>query len=106
MLALLLGPGVAHADAKPQLTAARVIAIAASDPAVGPLLAAHKGTHWEVVFDAPSGTWTAVLEPRGKHTVLASFKIDDWWRWPGTLALIVNEYNKYLVALARYTLRG
>ncbi|HWH64783.1 MAG TPA: hypothetical protein VNS99_01730, partial [Gaiellales bacterium] len=77
MLALLLAPGVAHADAKPHLTAARVIAIAASDPAVGPLLAAHKGTHWEVVFDPPSGTWTAVLEPRGKHTVLASFKIDD-----------------------------
>jgi len=34
VLALLLAPGVAHADAKPQLTAARVIAIAASDPAV------------------------------------------------------------------------
>ena len=77
MLALLLAPGVAHADAKPHLTAARVIAIAASDPAVGPLFAANKGAHWEVVFDAPSGTWTAVLEPSGKHTVLASFKIDD-----------------------------
>jgi hypothetical protein len=33
-------------------------------------------------------------------------RLVDWWRWPGTLALIVNEYNKYLVALARYTLRG
>ena len=31
-------------------------------------------------------------------------KLADWWRWPGTLALIVNEYNKYLFALARYTL--
>ena len=77
MLALVLTPGVAHADAKPHLTAARVIAIAAGDPAVGPLSAANKGAHWEVVFDAPSGTWTAVLEPRGKHNVLASFKIDD-----------------------------
>jgi hypothetical protein len=77
VLALPLAPGVAHADAKPRLTAARVIAIAASDPAVGPLFVANKGAHWEVVFDAPSGTWTAVLEPRGKHNVLASFKIDD-----------------------------
>ena len=33
-------------------------------------------------------------------------RLADWWRWPGTLALIVNEYNKYLFALARYTLRG
>jgi hypothetical protein len=77
VLALLLAPGIARADAKPHLTAARVIAIAASDPAVGPLFAANKGAHWEVVYDAPSGTWTAVLEPRGKHNVLASFKIDD-----------------------------
>ena len=33
-------------------------------------------------------------------------RLADWWRWPGTLALIANEYNKYLFALARYTLRG
>ena len=24
-----------------------------------------------------------------------------WWRWPGSASLIVSEYNKYLVALAR-----
>jgi hypothetical protein len=77
VLALLLAPGVAHADAKPHLLAAWVIALATRDPAVGPLFVANKGAHWEVVFDAPSRTWTAVLEPRGKHNVLASFKIDD-----------------------------
>ncbi|EWY37027.1 hypothetical protein N825_22215 [Skermanella stibiiresistens SB22] len=31
-------------------------------------------------------------------------KLRDWWRWPGTLALIVNEYNKYLFTLARHSL--
>lgn len=26
---------------------------------------------------------------------------NDWWRWPGTTMLIVTEYSKYLLALAR-----
>ena len=30
----------------------------------------------------------------------AQFKLDGWWRWPGTARLIVMEYNKYLLALA------
>ncbi len=28
-------------------------------------------------------------------------RIENWWRWPGTTALIVREYNKYLVAWIR-----
>lgn len=28
-------------------------------------------------------------------------RLDAWWRWPGTASLIVTEYTKYLVALAR-----
>lgn len=36
------------------------------------------------------------------HPVFSeSFKRDDWWAWPGTLALIASEYHKYLAALAR-----
>jgi uncharacterized SAM-binding protein YcdF (DUF218 family) len=31
--------------------------------------------------------------------------LDRWWAWPGTARLIVSEYNKFLVALARVTLR-
>jgi len=27
---------------------------------------------------------------------------NDWWRWPGTTMLIVTEYSKYLLALARH----
>ena len=27
------------------------------------------------------------------------FKDREWWRWPGTLALMVREYDKYLLAL-------
>jgi len=30
-----------------------------------------------------------------------NFKRDDWWRWPGSAALIASEYSKYLVALLR-----
>ncbi|PKR54214.1 hypothetical protein COO20_11240 [Thalassospira marina] len=28
-------------------------------------------------------------------------KVDDWWRWPGSAALISSEYNKYLFAALR-----
>lgn len=30
-----------------------------------------------------------------------AFKRDHWWVWPGTLALIVTEYQKYVAAAAR-----
>jgi uncharacterized SAM-binding protein YcdF (DUF218 family) len=33
------------------------------------------------------------------------FKLEDWWRWPGTAALLASEYNKYLLARAQPTLR-
>ncbi len=29
------------------------------------------------------------------------FKQDQWWLWPGTLTLLVTEYDKYLLSLAR-----
>lgn len=32
------------------------------------------------------------------------FHQDDWWRSPGTAALIITEYNKYLLAIARQSL--
>jgi uncharacterized SAM-binding protein YcdF (DUF218 family) len=39
------------------------------------------------------------------HPVLPdSFRRDDWWQWRGTLHLIVVEYNKYLLTLARTAL--
>ncbi len=28
-------------------------------------------------------------------------KTDQWWKWPGTAALIVSEFNKYLLGLFR-----
>jgi uncharacterized SAM-binding protein YcdF (DUF218 family) len=33
-------------------------------------------------------------------------KQDRWWAWPGTASLIIGEYNKYLVALARPLVLG
>ena len=32
--------------------------------------------------------------------------IDEWWRWPGTTALLIGEYNKYLIAVAASALAG
>jgi uncharacterized SAM-binding protein YcdF (DUF218 family) len=29
------------------------------------------------------------------------FKSDEWWMWPGSSSLLITEYSKYLVALAR-----
>lgn len=41
------------------------------------------------------------------HPVFSeSVKQDQWWAWPGTASLIVGEYDKYLVALARPLLVG
>ncbi|MFV3075117.1 YdcF family protein [Niveispirillum fermenti] len=33
-------------------------------------------------------------------------RLDGWWGWPGTSELIVSEYNKYLLAVARAALTG
>ena len=30
----------------------------------------------------------------------------NWWRWPGSASLIVSEYSKYLIALARGAFEG
>lgn len=31
-------------------------------------------------------------------------RLDSWWSWPGTAALIISEYDKYLLALVRAAL--
>ncbi|MDH5798266.1 MAG: YdcF family protein [Paracoccaceae bacterium] len=37
------------------------------------------------------------------HPVFSeNVKQDRWWAWPGTAALIISEYNKYLVAWLRH----
>jgi uncharacterized SAM-binding protein YcdF (DUF218 family) len=33
-------------------------------------------------------------------------KQEYWWAWPGTMALTVTEYNKYLVAWLRHNIRA
>ena len=35
-----------------------------------------------------------------------SFKAKEWWLWPGSAGLIMEEYNKYLLAILRKTLMG
>ncbi len=32
-------------------------------------------------------------------------KQDKWWAWPGTMALIATEYNKYIVATLRHNVK-
>src|SRR5512140_1707660 len=76
VLALLLAPGVARADAH-RLTQQQVISITSSDPAVAPIERRNPGAHWEVVYDQLRGTWSAALEVKGEHTVLAAFTIRD-----------------------------
>jgi uncharacterized SAM-binding protein YcdF (DUF218 family) len=34
------------------------------------------------------------------------FRQEEWWRWPGTAAIILSEYHKYLLARARLALPG
>lgn len=34
------------------------------------------------------------------------FKLHRWWLWPGSARLVISEYQKYLVALARGGLPG
>lgn len=34
-------------------------------------------------------------------TFSPGFKTRSWWRWPGTLQLLIIEYSKFLVALTR-----
>jgi uncharacterized SAM-binding protein YcdF (DUF218 family) len=36
----------------------------------------------------------------------AHVKHEDWWRWPGSTALLIGEYSKYLVARLRAALAG
>jgi len=36
----------------------------------------------------------------------AQVKRDEWWRWPGTAALMVSEYHKFLFALFRAMITG
>jgi uncharacterized SAM-binding protein YcdF (DUF218 family) len=40
------------------------------------------------------------------HPVYPDHVKADWWRWPGTAALVVSEYTKYLVAVLRHGLLG
>jgi len=36
----------------------------------------------------------------------ATYRQNDWWRWPGSARLVVSEYHKYLVARLRGVLLG
>jgi uncharacterized SAM-binding protein YcdF (DUF218 family) len=36
----------------------------------------------------------------------AQVKREEWWRWPGTAALMVSEYHKFLFALLRAMIAG
>lgn len=41
------------------------------------------------------------------HPVVApTVHLDDWWMWPGTANLLVNEYNKLLVVGLRWMVRS
>ena len=35
-----------------------------------------------------------------------TFKQEDWWRWPGSAYLLISEYSKYMIAVARTWFRA
>jgi uncharacterized SAM-binding protein YcdF (DUF218 family) len=39
------------------------------------------------------------------HPVFPDHVKADWWAWPGTLALVIGEYNKYLFAWTWHRLK-
>jgi uncharacterized SAM-binding protein YcdF (DUF218 family) len=39
------------------------------------------------------------------HPVFPDHVKADWWAWPGTLGLVIGEYNKYLFAWALHRLK-
>lgn len=41
---------------------------------------------------------TLIAHPVFPHAV----KSREWWRWPGTAALLASEYSKYLAAMIRH----
>lgn len=49
-----------------------------------------------VEFHRTMSTATLIAHP----VFPPSVHIEEWWRWPGTTALLVGEYHKYLVAVA------
>ena len=40
------------------------------------------------------------------HPVFPDHVKADWWAWPGTLGLVIGEYNKYLFAWTWHRLRA
>ena len=38
------------------------------------------------------------------HPVFPEHVKADWWAWPGTLGLVISEYNKFLLAWTRHRL--
>ena len=67
---MLVAAPAAHAAVR-HLTAAQVIKLAEVHRRIVPLLAQNPGAHWETEYDRPHRTWTALLEPKGAHNVLA-----------------------------------
>jgi Glycosyltransferase family 87 len=78
-LALTLGDGSAARAARqgPHFSAAQAIAVASSDPGIGPIQVSHPGSHWVAVYEAGAGIWHVTLSPRAGGTALASFTIAD-----------------------------
>ncbi len=46
----------------------------------------------------------AEIVPYPVHS--ANVRLAQWWRWPGTAALLAGEYVKYLAAHLRQVVRA
>jgi hypothetical protein len=75
--AFVLAAAPAAGGAVRHLTAAQAIKLAEVDRLIVPLLAQNPGAHWETMYDRAHHTWTALLEPKGAHNVLAQATVSE-----------------------------
>lgn len=38
----------------------------------------------------------------GQPAFPSHVKLDDWWQWPGTALLVIEEYSKFLISVIRW----
>jgi hypothetical protein len=74
-LLLVAAPG-ARAAVR-HLSSAQAVKLAEADHRIAPLLLQNPGAHWETFYDKKHRSWTALLEPKGVHNVLAQVTVSE-----------------------------
>ena len=70
---MLVPAGQAIAAAAPQFSQTQAIEVAASDPAIAPIMAAHPGAYWTARYLPAKRQWIATLHAKTGKPPLARF---------------------------------